>query len=147
MLPRLLVCLHTTNPSPIPRTDLWILSLSAQPPLELLRLWCLHQWFRRYVLLSLCFSVLRTAVALSLASWRYLWLSWSVLVRWLPRVLVPFLLHSSLLGRLVPSWFLFSLSLFFFLFYPVRSRVSCPFWRFKFFCQDSVDVLWELFYI
>ena len=25
------------------------------------------------------------------------------------------------------------------------SRVSCPFWRFKFFCQHSVDVLCELF--
>ena len=34
--------------------------------------------------------------------------------------------------------FLFSLSLFF---YPVMWRGFCSFWRFKFFCQFSVDVL------
>ena len=42
----------------------------------------------------------------------------SPLVRWLPRMWVPFLFCSSLLRVLVPSWFLFlslSLSLFFFL--------------------------------
>ena len=59
---------------------------------------------------------------------------------------VSFLLHSSLSGMLVTSRFLFSLS-FFLLFYPVMSRVSCPFWRFKFFCQHSVDVLCESFYM
>ena len=31
-------------------------------------------------------------------------------VRWLPRRSVPFLLHSSLWGMLVPSWFLFFFS-------------------------------------
>ena len=56
----------------------------------------------------------------------------------LPRVWVPFLVHSSLSGVLVPSWLLFSLSLFFLLFYPVMWRVSCPFSRFKFFCQCLV---------
>ena len=34
-------CLHTANPSPLPRTDLWSPSLSAQPLSEHLRLWCL----------------------------------------------------------------------------------------------------------
>ena len=42
----------------------------------------------------------------------------SSLVRWLPRVWVPFLFNSSLLGVLVPSHSP-SLSLFFLLFYPV----------------------------
>ena len=36
---------------------------------------------------------------------------------------------------------------FFLLFSPVMSRVSCPFWRFKFFCQHSVDVQCESFYM
>ena len=36
---------------------------------------------------------------------------------------------------------------FFLLFSPVISRVSCPFWRFKFFFQGSVDVLCESFYM
>ena len=35
-------------------------------------------------------------------------------VSWLSRVWVPYLFHSSILGMLVQSWFLFSLSLFFF---------------------------------
>ena len=38
--------LYTTNPSPFPGTDLWSLSLSAQPPPKHLRLWCLCRWFR-----------------------------------------------------------------------------------------------------
>ena len=44
--------------------------------------------------------------------------SWliSLLVRWLPRIWVPFLFNSSLSGVLVPSWFLFSFSLS--LFFP-----------------------------
>ena len=68
-------------------------------------------------------------------------------VKWLPRVWIPFLLHSSLYKMLVQSWFLFfSLSLFL-LFHSFMSRVSCPVWRFKFFCQHSVDVLWKSFYM
>ena len=39
-----------------------------------------------------------------------------------------------------------SLSLFLLLF-PVMSRVYCPFWRFKFFCQHSVNVMCESFYM
>lgn len=46
LLPSPLGCLHTANPSPLPVTDLWSLSFSAQPPPEHLRLWCLCQWFR-----------------------------------------------------------------------------------------------------
>ena len=33
-------CLHTVNPSPLPRTEFRSLSLSAQLPPKLLRLWC-----------------------------------------------------------------------------------------------------------
>ena len=39
-------CLHTASPSPLPGTDVQSLGLSTQPPPELLRLWCLSQWFR-----------------------------------------------------------------------------------------------------
>ena len=39
------------------------------------------------------------------------------------------------------------LSRFFLSFYSVISRVFCPFWRFKFSCQHSVDVLCESFYM
>ena len=35
----------------------------------------------------------------------------------------------------------------FILFYPVMSRVSCPFWMFKFFCQHSVDVLCVILHV
>ena len=45
-LPSPLGCLHTANPSPLPVTDLWSLSFSAQPLPEHLRLWCLGPWFR-----------------------------------------------------------------------------------------------------
>ena len=73
----------------------------------------------------------------------------SPLVKWLPRVWIPFLFNSSLSGMLVLSWFLYSLSLafFFLLFYPVMWRVSCSFWRFKLFCQHSVDVPCKSFYM
>ena len=45
-------------------------------------------------------------------------------VRWLPRRWVPFLLHSSLSGMLVPSWFLFSLFFSFVLPSYVKSFLS-----------------------
>ena len=38
--------LHIANLSPLPGTDLWSLSLSAQPPSECLRLWCLGHWYQ-----------------------------------------------------------------------------------------------------
>ena len=69
------------------------------------------------------------------------------LFRWLPRMWVPFLLHSSISGMLVLTWFIFFSLSFFLLFYPVMLRVSCPFRRFNFFCQHSVDVLCESFYM
>ena len=78
-------------------------------------------------------------------------LSWLIFpsVRWLSRVWVPF---PSLLPLRNPSPILvpfvsLSLSFFFLFFYPVMSRVSCPFWRFNFFCQHSVDVLGESFFM
>ena len=76
-------------------------------------------------------------------------LSWlfSPLVRWLLGVWAPFLVNSSLSEVLVRFWFLFSLSFFPLLFYPVKWRVLFHFWRFKFFCQHSVDVLFKLFYM
>ena len=54
--------------------------------------------------------------------------SWLIVlsVMWLPRMWVPFLLHSSLLGMLVPSWFLFSLSLFYFVL-PSHVKSFLPF--------------------
>ena len=48
-------------------------------------------------------------------------------VKWLPRMWVPLLLHSSLSRMFVPSCFLISLSLFFLLFCPVMSRVFALF--------------------
>lgn len=39
-LPSPLGCLHTTNPSLLPKNDLWSLSLSTQTPPEHLKLWC-----------------------------------------------------------------------------------------------------------
>ena len=56
--------LHTCSPSPLPGTDLWSLSISAQPPPEHLRLWCPGQWFRWCVWFSLCFAILSPAAAL-----------------------------------------------------------------------------------
>ena len=50
---------HPASPSPLPRTDLWSLSLSARPPRQGLRLWCPGGWFASSVRLSLAllFSV------------------------------------------------------------------------------------------
>ena len=62
---------------------------------------------------ALCFAVLSSAAALSPRTWRSHQLSWSFTVRWLPRRWLALLLHGSLSGMLVPSWFLFSLFFFF----------------------------------
>ena len=43
-------CLHTANHSPLPGTDLWSLSLSAQPPPEHLRLWCPGWWCNHFLI-------------------------------------------------------------------------------------------------
>ena len=51
-------------------------------------------------------------------------------VRWLPRVWVLFLLHSSLSGMLDPSWFLFSLSFFSFVL-PSYVKSFLPFLEVK----------------
>ena len=63
---------------------------------------------------------------------------------------VSFPLSQLPLGRaspvVVPFFSSLSLSLFL-LFYPVLWRVSCPFWRSEVFCQCSVDVLCEPFYL
>ena len=60
-------CLHTANPSPFPGTDLWSLSLSAQPLSEYLRLW----WYQWFVWLPLCFSLLSPAGALFSVALRF----------------------------------------------------------------------------
>ena len=149
-------CLYTANPSSIPWTDLWSLSFFTPPPPECLRLWYLG-------VVVLMVSVTLTLLCPPKSSF------WASLRLWGPsfladlpiRMWVPFLFYSSLLGMLFPSWFLssisFSLSLllslsppslfFFLLFYPVMWKVSCPFWRFKVFCQGSVDVLCKSFYM
>ena len=66
-------------------------------------------------------------------------------VRWLLRMWVPFCRHSSLSGMQVLSWFLFFL--FFSFVLPSYVKSFLLFWRFKFFCQHSVDVLCKLFYM
>ena len=139
MLLNTLGCLHAANPTPLPGTVL--LSLSTQPLLEP-ELWCLGRWCRLCVQLSLYFALLSpVAVFAFLSDFEVppsqLISPW---VKWLPRMWVPFLFHSSLSRLLVPSLFLFSLS-HFLLFYPFMSRDSFPFWKFKLFCQHSdVDV-------
>lgn len=40
-----------------------------------------------------------------------------------------------------------SLSFFFLLFYPVMRKISCSFWNSEVFCQCTVEVLLELFYV
>ena len=118
-------CLHAANPTPLPGTVL--LSLSTQPLLEP-ELWCLGCWCRLCMQLSLYFALLSpVAVFAFLSDFEVppsqLISPW---VKWLPRMWVPFLFHSSLSRLLVPSLFLFSLSLFL-LFYPFMSRDSFPF--------------------
>ena len=54
----------TANPRPFPRTDLQFLSLSAQPPPECLRLWCLLRWYWWSLWPSLCFALLSPASVL-----------------------------------------------------------------------------------
>ena len=56
---------HTGNPSLLPGTDLWILSLSTQPLPKCLSLWCLGLWYCWSAQLSLCFALLSPAVDLS----------------------------------------------------------------------------------
>ena len=100
---------------------LWSLSLSTLPLSESQRLWCPGRWCHWSLRLSRCFALRIPAAEL-------LWgfeVPTSLLissVRWLPRVWVPFLFHTSLSGVLVPSWFLSSLSLFFF---PFCSTQLC----------------------
>ena len=106
--------LHTANPSPFHRPDQPSLSLSEQPPPRHLR--C-GVWASDSDDLCGSHSTLTSQ-----------------------DVGVPFLFHSSLSGILVLSLFIFSLSFFLF-FYMVMSRVSGLFWRFKFLCQCSINVL------
>ena len=118
-------CSHTANPNPLPGTDLWSPSFGIQPLPEYLRLCSIRKWYRWSVQLSLYFAFLcPSAVLFSIgfevpASWLI-----SPTFRWLPRMCVPFLFHSSLSGMLIPSWFFLSLS---FSFVPpsyVRSFLS-----------------------
>ena len=74
LLPSPSGCLHTANPSPLPGTDLWSLSLSAQPLTKHLRLWYLGQWHPWSFWLSLL-SLLSTAAVLFSVALRPLYLS------------------------------------------------------------------------
>ena len=104
-------CLHTANPIPLPElTRAWVTAPSLHPSVSVcgaggggaddllaLTLLCSSQ--------SSCCNFLSKFevppfLLISLSVW------------WLPRVLVPFFFNCSLSGMLVPSWFLFSLSLF-----------------------------------
>ena len=57
-------CLHTASPSPLPRTDLRSLRLSAQHPPKHLRLCQLGLWCRWSVWLFLCLALLSPAAVL-----------------------------------------------------------------------------------
>ena len=95
-------CLHTAKFSPYPRTDLKSLSLSTQLLPELLMLWCLGA-----VVLMVCvalFVLPSSACCCTFLQGFEVPLSQLITpsVRWLPRVGVSFLFHSSLSGLLVP---------------------------------------------
>ena len=128
LLPRLLCCLHTTNPSPLPGTDIRSINLSPQPPPATRT--------SQSVVSAPGFQMsCASAAALFLESWRSLQLCCSF--QWLGGFSgcgLPFSFTAPSRECLsCPDSF--SLPLFFLLFYPVMSRVSCAFWRFKFFCQ------------
>ena len=102
-------CLHTANPSPLPRTDLQNLSLSAQPQPEHLPLWCLGAGVQMMcaVLTMLCPP--QSSCCAFLCNLEVPW-TWLIpLIRCLPRVWVPFLFHSSCSGMIVQSFFFFFL--------------------------------------
>ena len=104
-------CLHTANPSLLPGIKFWSLSLRAQPPPDCLRLWCPWRWCSWYLRLTLlCHPQSSCCTFFGDFDVPLSWLI-SPSVRWLPRVWVPFLFHKYLSGMVVPSWFLFSLSL------------------------------------
>lgn len=130
-------------PSSLSGTDLQSLSLSTHPPPQHLRLWCPDWWFRS-VWLSLSFAVHSLAAAFFLGTLKSCQLSRSFVsqVASLQEV-GSFTVPSQECQSHSDS---FSLSCFL-LFYPVMSRVSCPFWRLKLFCQHSVDVLCKQFYM
>ena len=127
----------------------WSLSLSTQSPL---RMWCPRQWYWRSLRLSLYFALLSPAARLFSEALRFpLPPGWSAQLGGLPgcRFLSSFTLPFQECSFYSNSFSLSlsSLSCFFLLFYPVMQRVSCPFWRPKIFCQCSVDVPCEWFYI
>ena len=91
--------LPTASPSPLPGTDLQSLTLSTQPPAvvsgAVVQMICA-------ALTLLCCSQFSCCAFLSdfeVPPTQLIFLS----VRWLPRVWVLFLVHSSLSGMLVPS--------------------------------------------
>ena len=101
-------------PSPFPRTNLWSLSLSTQPYPSVSG--CVVQVVVKIIFVALilfCYSQSSCCTFLGNFEVPPTWLIFPS-VRWLPRMCIPFFFHSSLLGMLVPSWFLFPLSLFFF---------------------------------
>ena len=142
-------CLHTANPSPLPGTDLWSLSLSAQPPPEHLRLWCPGAVVQ---MICVALSLLRPPQSTCCA---FLCSCEDPLSRPISLsggfpgcgFLSFFTAPSQECWSHSDSFFPLSPCLFFLLFYQVMWRVSCPFWRFQVFCQGSVDVLCESFYV
>ena len=70
-------CLHTTNPSPLPGTELQSLSLSAKPLPRYLRLWCCERWYWWSVWLSFYFVLLSPDAAIFTEAFRSLHLGWS----------------------------------------------------------------------
>ena len=97
-------CLHIANPSPLPGTHLWSLSLHTQPLPEWLRLWCPGALVQMVcvALPLLCPPQSRCCAFLGDFEVPPSWLI-SPLVRYLPSVWIAFLFNSSLSGVLVPS--------------------------------------------
>ena len=88
-------CLQTANPSPLPGTNFWSLSLNVQPLTEHLRLWCLGMVVQMVcVALTLLFPSQPSGYAFLGDFEVPLSQLISPSVRWLPRMWVPFLFHT-----------------------------------------------------
>ena len=107
LLPSPSGCLHRANPSPLPKTDLWslsqclVLARASQTVVSgtVLQMICAPLALLCPPQSSCCAFLSDFEVPSSLI--------FSLCFRWLPRVWVPFLFHSSLSGMLVLSRFLF----------------------------------------
>ena len=135
------MCSHW-HPSLLPRTDLQSLSLSALLPPKGLRLCCLGQWYPWSLRLSHCFALLSPAVALFSAALRSLHLIWSPCQGGSEGC--GFL--SSFSGPSQECWS-HPDSFSPFCSTQLYGGILALFWSSKVFCQLSVGVLCESFYM